>query len=340
MNESFITSRAPVRIDAGGPTDVPALLENGTLEGFIFNTAIAPGTFVHIEPRNDASIVIHAEDYKKTEEFSGIEQLKKTEIDLLKAAIIHVNPNRGFILRARTGLPPGSGLGASASLAVTSLSGLHALKEGNLYRPDPEKLAQEAIYLETEYLNNTGGSQDQYAASYGGFNTFSYTKDGFRKDPLSVSDSTQDTLYRRMIVVYSGVSHFSGKILDQIIQSHREGDVRMEENLFTIRDLAKQIAQALAKGEVDKLGELLTQIWRAQSSLHDGISTREIENILETALKLGAYGGKALGAAGGGCVVIVCPEERKEIIEQALGQQQYRMLPFRFSSQGVINGYE
>jgi D-glycero-alpha-D-manno-heptose-7-phosphate kinase len=342
MAERYIRSIAPARIDAGGPTDVYGILKEGTSTGCVFNASITPGAVVEIRSLPGKKIRIHAHDFRTTESYSNIDDLiSNSTPNLLTAAITRINPDDGFDLSVGTGLPPGAGLGTSASIAVATLGGLHAFKDES-YVPAPESLAKEAIDLEVEQLKIAGGFQDQYAAAFGGANAFSCDQHGYEHKQLVFSPETSERLLNRLIIVYSGKSRFSGKILDSIIEGHKERSLGILSSLNIIRDLAEEIMQTVLEGNVDKFGKLLLPIWRAQSALHEGISTREIDDILQAALKLGALGGKGLGAGGGGCVLIACPEGKKEFIKKQL-RSKYKIVNFKFSPNGIqieVDGHE
>lgn len=333
MKEQYIVSQAPVRIDAGGPTDVSEFLQAGE-KGFIFNAAIIPGAFVKLEPRTDSSIVISSEDFHLKETFRSFEELNTDgPLSLLKVAVMSVQPSRGFELSVKTGLLPGSGLGASAAVSVATLGALKTYKEGMNCVHDPALLAREAILLE-ERLGNTGGSQDQYAAAFGGFNAFSYSGEEFTREKIDISRSVQAQLESQLLIVYSGVSRFSGKILDSIIFEYKHGNPVIQKGLHSIRDLAIQIKETLQREDVEGFGNLLSEVWKAQKSLHSQITTPEIEDILKTAQLLGALGGKALGAGGGGCVLVLCAEEKKMETQNKLAEK-YKIIDFRFSEKGI-----
>ena len=88
----------------------------------------------------------------------------------------------------------------------------------------------------------------------------------------------------------------------------------------------------LEKGNFRKLGELLHQSWLIKRELAEGISTPEIDKIYNLALKNGAWGGKILGAGGGGFLLIMAPPEKHNKIKQAL--KPYNAIPFDFSESG------
>jgi D-glycero-alpha-D-manno-heptose-7-phosphate kinase len=72
-----------------------------------------------------------------------------------------------------------------------------------------------------------------------------------------------------------------------------------------MRELAQQMATSLERGDVDDVGELLREHWVHQRALHPSIPTPRIDEIIARALRAGALGAKAMGASGGGCVLIV-----------------------------------
>ena len=68
--------------------------------------------------------------------------------------------------------------------------------------------------------------------------------------------------------------------------------------------------------------------------LHPSITSRRIDTLFRIALEKGAWGGKALGAGGGGCLLFLCPEEKVHAVQEGLLGKKVEFLPFRFAKKG------
>jgi D-glycero-alpha-D-manno-heptose-7-phosphate kinase len=82
--------------------------------------------------------------------------------------------------------------------------------------------------------------------------------------------------------------------------------------------LAGEMAEALARGDVDALGALVGEHWAHQRALHAQIPTARIDAIVAAAARAGARGAKALGASGGGCVLAIAAPGREEALRAAV----------------------
>jgi len=104
--------------------------------------------------------------------------------------------------------------------------------------------------------------------------------------------------------------------------------------LEQMRETAEDMVDALRARDLDALAELVGEQWRHQRSLHPTIPTPLIDEIIERAARAGAVGSKALGASGGGCVLVIAGSEHVEEVRGAiagLGQ----ILPFAIDEHGV-----
>lgn len=315
MPQETVLAHAPFRIDIGGPTDVGSFIESG-FKGFVFNIAIRPGVQASITPLEGTSVIIESLDLGAKVVHSNIENLDLAgELSLLNAIVLHERPNTGFHLRTSTGLPPGSGLGASASLAVATLSAFKYFNSDGAYVPDPEELANEALFIEQRYLGITGGSQDQYAAAYGGCNAFTYEVGNMKRERIVLDDSVIDDLMAGLVIVHSGRSRFSGEILEAVVKRFKSDESEsIIRRLTLVAEQAKHFRNSIMNGDLEQAGKSLTLAWRAQKALHSGFNTPQIDDIVRIAESVGILGAKALGAAGGGCVLILSEPKNKAAI--------------------------
>jgi D-glycero-alpha-D-manno-heptose-7-phosphate kinase len=158
--------------------------------------------------------------------------------------------------------------------------------------------------------------QDHYPALLGGALEIVQEPGGERVRRLAVD---LEALGRSLLVVYSGVSHFSAGQNWQVVRRRLDGDPEVTGLLGGIAEVAAEMPAALESGDLPRAGELLAREWSYRRHLADRVSTPELESLLGIARSLGAWGGKACGAGGGGCLVLLSPPERRAAIGDALG---------------------
>lgn len=294
-----LEARAPTRIDFGGGwTDVPPYSEEQG--GCVCNVAIALHAVVRLRsrtPNDPAGVAVR----RGGDAALAAAALRRAAID------VHVELYSEF--------PVAAGLGGSSAAGVAVTGALSAW-QGRI--DDPKTLAEESRRLEIEDLKVPGGRQDHYAAAFGGALDLRFGKDTtVRRIPLTAA--SRDSLERRCIIAYTGQSRISGDTITAVLDAYRARDQRVLGALDRMRDLAAQMTTALGTGDLDALGALVGEHWEYQRSLHAAIPTPLIDTILERAAAAGASGGKALGASGGGCVLVIAPDDRVAAVRQAVG---------------------
>lgn len=333
-----LRARAPLRISfAGGGTDVAPFPEREG--GCVLSSTISAFAFSTLRPRVDGKVTVQSLDYGRSidfhldspPEFDGVLDLPKAAIQRIRAVPGAV-PSGGFDLFLHTQAPPGSGLGSSSAVMV-SVIGLVA-QHCNLDLT-PYEVAELAYALEREDLGIPGGSQDQYAAAFGGFNFIEFEADQTIVNPLRIRDSTVHELEHNMLLAFTGTTRVSDHIIEDQRSRYETGDATALEGLRAQKELAAAMKVALVRGEVDTLGRLLGEAWEQKQKMSTRISTPLIQEAYTEALQAGALGGKVTGAGGGGHMVFVCEFERRHLVAQRLIDMGLSVSEVTFSKEGV-----
>lgn len=333
-----LRARAPLRVSfAGGGTDVAPFPEreggavlSGTISSFAYST---------LRPRTDGRITVQSLDYGYSIGFGVDDPVEfNGQLDLPKAAIARVRefpgalPVSGFDLFLHTAAPPGSGLGSSSAVMV-SVIGLVATHCGlDLTQYD---IAELAYRLEREDLGIPGGSQDQYAAAFGGFNYLEFGADRVIVNPLRISNATIHELEHNMLLAFTGQTRTSDHIIEDQRSRYEHGNEQAVEALRAQKELAQEMKVALVRGEVDTIGHLLGRAWTEKRKMSDRITTPLIDEAMMRALNAGALGGKVTGAGGGGHMVFVCEFERRHLVADELIRLGLKVSEPIFSTEGV-----
>ena len=226
--------------------------------------------------------------------------------------------------------PRGAGLGGSSAAGVAVAAAMARWKGESLSRAE---LAERSRALEVEELGIAGGFQDHYAAAYGGALALTFdAKTNAKEIPLS--DRLVRALESQCIVAYTGESRISGATITAVLDGYRDRVPRVVAALARMRALAVQMIEALKRESVDDLGGLVGEHWEHQRALHEKITTPAIDKLLATAREHGSLGGKALGASGGGSVLIIAPAARAEEVRAHVAPLA-RLLPFAVDREGA-----
>ena len=224
-------------------------------------------------------------------------------------------------------LPARSGLGTSSSFAVGLLNAFYALK--GKYA-DKKRLADDAIYLERVLCNESGGIQDQIAASFGGFNRIDFDADGYRVRPVIISKERKEQLNKNLMLFFTGFSRFSSDIADNQKAATKDKTAQLNE----MKELVDESEKILtSKTDLAEFGKLLDYTWKLKRGITKAISNDSIDALYKKAIDEGAVGGKLLGAGGGGFMLFYVEEDKQEKVKEALKQLLY--VPFEFETGGT-----
>lgn len=226
--------------------------------------------------------------------------------------------------------PRGGGLGGSSALTVALIAA--AEEELNLPRSRAYERVHLARDLEARLMSLPTGIQDHYPGLLGGALEILQRPGGERVRRLDVD---LEKLGESLVVVYSGASHFSAGNNWQVVRRRLDGEAEVTELFRGIAEAAAELAPALEAGNLPRVGELMSREWSHRRRLAAGVSTPLLESLIEGALSLGAWGGKACGAGGGGCLAFLCPPERKSAVAEGLEKRGGTVLAARPTGEPV-----
>lgn len=317
----IVRSKAPLRIGlAGGGSDVTPYSD--MYGGAILNATINMYAYATIVPRDDGKIILNSVDNGEKYEFPAVESLEIDEnLILLKGIYNRVVSEftrhpLSFELSTYVDAPPGSGLGTSSTLVVAILGAFAEWLNLPLGEYD---LARMAYEIERVDLQMAGGKQDQYAATFGGVNFMEFFADEkVIVNPLRIRYRYLNELAHNLILYYTKTSRLSSNIIEQQRENVLKNDATSVEATHKIKEQAVMMKEAILKGELDKIGEILNFGWENKKLMAQGISNPLIDSIYEAAILNGALGGKISGAGGGGFMIFYCPNNARYKVVKAL----------------------
>lgn len=211
-----------------------------------------------------------------------------------------------------SGVPFGSGLGGSSALTVALMGALGRLSPRDLTGVDRVDFVRD---VETRVLSKPAGVQDYYPPLEGGAHVITFRAGRTTGERLPADAATWE---RHLTLFDSGISHSSGMNNWQILRARLEGDAEVTRNLEGVREAAVSMAEAVRRTDFPAMGEALRREWEARRRLAPVVSTPSIERAIAAAIEAGAWGGKACGAGGGGCVVFLSPAEKTDAVRRSL----------------------
>ena len=282
--------------------------------------------YASVRRRTDGRVRLHSPDLGTSVALSGRERLAHSVLN--DAAV-----DRGADVVLHCDVPPGSGLGASSSLIVAMYA---ALCEAAGEALTPYEMAERACRVERVDLGIPGGLQDQYAATFGGFNFIEFGADGVLVNPLRLRPDVLAELHGSLLLVPTpAIARRSTGILERQVAAYERKDATVMDALHRLRQQALDMKASLLRGDLAVMAGLLHEGWLTKQKLADGIATQEIDDLYAEARRLGATGGKLLGAGGGGFLLLMAPFEARGDLARALRDRGAPPLNFSFTDHGV-----
>jgi D-glycero-alpha-D-manno-heptose-7-phosphate kinase len=319
MAELTIT-QTPLRISFfGGGTDLKEYYSRYT--GSVLSFTINKYIHVIVKPRWDGELVLH----HSTRE--TVRRVDEVQHGLIRECLKATGIEGGLEIACLSDVPTeGSGLGSSSALTVGLLNALHAYKGE---RRSPRDLAEQACHIEIEVLKEPIGKQDQYAVAVGGCNEYRFHRDGHvQLRPVDMPLEHARALAEHAVLFYTGRTRRAAGIL----QEQKSQIDRNATHLHALKELVVHGRRALELGRIGELGELLHAGWQQKKLLSSKVHDGEIDRMYDLAREAGAYGGKILGAGGGGFFLFLCPERLRGALRTALAD--YLEMPFAFEPRG------
>lgn len=327
----MIIVRVPLRISfVGGGSDLPAFYEQSP--GKVISMAINKYIFVALNEKFDGKFRI---GYSVTEIVDKPDEVQNTRV---RAALEHFGVSNGLEIVSMADVPSsGSGLGASSSFSVALVHGLAELMS-HPARHDRQAIAEGACHIELSMLKERIGKQDQYAAAFGGINVIDFAPEKTTVTPVKMSRPAIEAFKSHLLCFNVGGARSAAEILKGVshgFESDRKKFAAQKKMVGYVEPFRK----ALMAGDYRKLGTILHESWLLKKKSHS-LSHAGIDAVYAGGLKAGAWGGKLLGAGGGGFMLFIAPPKAHAKIRKALSK--LREMPIGFDRAGstiVFNRY-
>jgi D-glycero-alpha-D-manno-heptose-7-phosphate kinase len=316
----IIRSKAPLRLGlAGGGTDIAAYYN--LYGGHVLNATIDLYAYCSIHPTDNGRIVFHAADIDAQEQFTSLSRLERSTLLSLHTGVYNriVSDYLGgkplsFEMTTFSDAPAGSGLGSSSTMVVAMVKAFTEWLNLPLGEYD---IADLAYRIERIDLGLSGGKQDQYAATFGGFNFMEFFEnEKVIVNPLRLKRWIRNELEISMILYYTGVSRESANIIDEQIEHTKQGNNKNIEGMHEMKRQAMIMKEALLKGDFASFSQCLLNGWEAKKNAAVSITNSFLNELYDYVMDNGAESAKISGAGGGGFMMIFCnPQKRIQLIK-------------------------
>lgn len=319
----MIITKTPFRMSFfGGGTDMPSFFnENG---GAVISTTFDKYCYVNVRHLPPFMPYYSELVYSKIERVNSIEDI----VHPLIRECMRLHDIHEIRLTYEGDLPARTGLGTSSTFAVGMLNAFCALKGKMMSKA---QLAQEAIRVERDILQEHGGWQDQVAAAFGGLNRIDFKDNEFKVSPLVIHPDRKAQLDDSLMLFYTGVTRFSSEVQKDTFAKPEDKKTQLKEMLSLVDD-----AQAILEdknADLNDFGRMLDHTWKLKRGTGSKVSNGSIDELYERGIEAGALGGKLLGAGGGGFLLFYVEPDKQQNVINALNELMH--VPFHFENEGT-----
>ncbi len=325
-----IVSSAPTRIDlAGGTIDIwPLYLFHEHAQ--TLNAAISLRARCALSPEPGKRIVIVSSDTGQTVRVEHWSDLRENHDLKLLGLLLHAFQAEGVRVETSSASPVGAGIAGSSAMNIAVCGALAAWTGKPL---DADALMQMAQNVEAQAIDVPTGVQDYRPAYFGGISAVELRPDGVRRVPIDIDRAE---LQSRLVLAYTGASRNSGINNWEMFKAHIDGNREVQERFGRIRDVAVAMRAALERGDWAEVGRQIHEEWENRKGLAPGVTTPEIDAMMESARQAGALATKICGAGGGGCMIAFAEPSRTAEVAAALRAHGARVLDYRVEAEGLL----
>ena len=334
----IVRSKAPLRLGlAGGGTDVSPFCDE--FGGYVLNATINMYAYCTLEETGSDKIIFNAVDRNEYYECELTTEIELDGyLDLHKGVYNRIvkcfNDGVPIAVKVTTysDAPSGSGLGSSSTMVVAILKAYVEYLNLPLGEYDIAHLAYE---IERVDIALEGGKQDQYAATFGGFNFMEFYEEHVIVNPLRIKNWIIDELESSIVLYNTGTSRDSATIIMEQSDNVKKKNEKSIEALKQLKIDCYEMKSALLKGDFQSLSNVLERSWESKKRTAHSITNDRINRIYDEAMKAGAYSGKISGAGGGGFMMFLVNPTKKLDVIRVLEKMDGKVYNIRFVDRGT-----
>ncbi len=325
-----IVSSAPTRIDlAGGTIDIwPLYLFHENAQ--TLNAAISLRARCVLSPEPGKRIVIVSSDTGQSVQVEHWSELRQNHDLKLLGLLLHAFRAEGVRVETSSASPVGAGIAGSSAMNIAVCGALAAWTGKKL---DAEALMQLAQNVEAQAIDVPTGVQDYRPAYFGGISAVELRPDGIRRIAIAMDRAE---LHSRVVLAYTRASRNSGINNWEMFKAHVDGNRDVQDRFGRIRDVAVAMRTALERGDWPEVGRQIHEEWENRKGLAPGVTTPEIDAMMESARKAGALASKICGAGGGGCLISFTDPSRRSAVAAALQAHGAQVLDYEIEAEGLL----
>lgn len=317
----MIIAKVPLRISFfGGGTDFPSWYKKN--KGKVISSTIDKFGYITIKKLSKLSKYKFVIRYHQNEYVEKISQIKHR---VVREVLKKYNVKKKLEISYSADLPALSGLGSSSAFTVGMIKGIRYFLKMKKF--NKKELLNEALNIEHKILDENSGSQDQVAASYGGFNVINFNKKNIKVISQKKIFYKLINLNKYMTLVFSNIQRYASEIEKEKIKNISKNK-KLYKSLYKIASKAEKIIKS-KNFILNEFIELINENMTYKKKLSKKVLNNKLKQLIEVGLKNGASAAKILGAGGGGFVLFISRNlDKKKKLEKKL--KNFDIIDFKF----------
>ena len=329
----MLLGRAPLRISfVGGGTDLEEYHKK--YDGYSISATIDKFTFVAAKLRTDKLYQGLAPDfytYFSTKKFQNVNPKVGHQIAI--TCLQEMKFSKGLDMFFTADVAPGSGLGASSSLASNIVSIILKLQKKKW---DKHKIAMKVFRIGHDVLKWGIGKQDEFAAVFGGFNLYKFSKNNVSVTPIQLNKSTLREFEKNSMLFFLGERKPSSEILKVQIKNIKHLNNRTISALHKVSNLTLEMRDAFRNNDLKRFESILNEGWEQKKQFSSGVSNKKIDAICRIVESNGARSMKVTGAGGGGHLFVYTDSKNHQKITMALKKVGIPRVEFKYKKTNTM----
>ena len=329
----MLLGRSPLRISfVGGGTDLEEYHKK--YDGYSISATIDKFTFVAAKLRTDKLYQGLAPDfytYFSTKKFQNVNPKVGHQIAI--TCLQEMKFSKGLDMFFTADVAPGSGLGASSSLASNIVSIILKLQKKKW---DKHKIAMKVFRIGHDVLKWGIGKQDEFAAVFGGFNLYKFSKNNVSVTPIQLNKSTLREFEKNSMLFFLGERRPSSEILKAQIKNIKHLNNRTISALHKVSNLTLEMRDAFRNNDLKRFESILNEGWEQKKQFSSGVSNKKIDAICRIVESNGARSMKVTGAGGGGHLFVYTDSKNHQKITMALKKVGIPRVEFKYKKTNTM----
>ena len=195
------------------------------------------------------------------------------------------------------------------------------------------QLAIKAFEIERNILKQPVGYQDQFTAALGGLLLQKYTNNKIYLKNLKISKSFKKNFSSRLILIYSGITRFSKRILNRQEKLSKKNNITIVQSLNDIKATGLNIYHKSIKYNLKDYGKYLDKYWHSKIKIDKRIANKKINSIIKICKENNVDGCRVVGAGAGGYILAHSKNFKK--LKLSLDRKKILYLPIKIEEKGV-----